>query len=197
MKLFAQSTRTLSLALLFALVFGGAAFAATRQDKTPLPHPAAAAAPTLIVTNATPIACGGVITGNTSGANNQASSYSCVPWWPESGPERIYSLTLGQTTSLDALLHNLGADLDLFLLGGTSPDQCLAHGDNSLSRQQLAPGQYYLVVDGFNGASGSFQLNVWCPLAVTATPTPTATPTATPPAPQIKRYLPLVWCSQE
>ncbi|MER2599237.1 MAG: PPC domain-containing protein [Caldilineales bacterium] len=190
MKLFAHSTRTLSLVLLFALAFGGVAFAASRQGQAVLPQPAAE--PTFVVSNATPIACGEMVSGNTTGAGNQVASYSCVPWWPESGPERIYSLTLAQTTSVDALLHNLSADLDLFLLGGTSPEQCLAYGDNSLSRQQLAPGQYYLVVDGFNGAAGSFQLNVWCPLAVTPTAIPTATPTATPPAPQFRRYLPLV-----
>ena len=154
----------------------------------------ATVAPTLIVSNATPIACGQTINGSTVESASQSDSYNCIPWWSETGPERIYSLNLTRATDLDVLIYSPDADLDLFLLSGSSPSQCLAYGDNALSHRQAPAGQYYLVVDGFQGAAGSFQLNLWCPLAVTptVTATPTAPPTATPALPPLKRYLPLL-----
>lgn len=151
-------------------------------------------APTVDIGNATPIACGQAMAGSTAGAANNVSVYACVPWWPETGPERVFALTVGVTSDVDALLNGLASDLDLFLLTSSSPASCIAYGDNALRASALAAGTYYLVVDGFDGAAGAFRLDVWCPLAVT--PSPTATATATPtltPTPSLMRiYLPLL-----
>lgn len=153
--------------------------------------------PTVDIGAATPLACGQAAVGNTSGAANNASVYGCAPWLPLTGPERVFSLSLGADAAVDALLSGLSSDLDLLLLNGSSPASCIAHGDNAISARGLAAGVYYLVVDGFDGAAGPFQLNVWCPLAVTVTPTPTVTPTATPRPAQRVYYLPLLLHSQE
>ena len=48
------------------------------------------------------------------------------------------------------------------------------------------------VVDGFNGAAGSYQLTVWCPLNPTPGPTRTPTVTPTPGATVRPLYFPLL-----
>jgi hypothetical protein len=153
--------------------------------------------PTIDIGNATPVACGQAIAGVTTGAANHVSIYGCAPWLPETGPERVFSLSLQTSTDVDALLGGLSSDLDLFLLTGASPASCIAFGDNAISARGLAAGVYYLVVDGFGGAAGPFQLDVWCPLAITATPTPTITPTITPRPTVLHHYLPLLLHSSE
>lgn len=147
--------------------------------------------------SATPVACGQAIVSDTAGAASQIDAYSCAPWLPLTGPERVYSLHIGPGVQVDALLSGLHSDLDLLLLGDASPLACITHGDNAISASGLASGVYYLVVDGFDGAAGPFRLDVWCPLAVTPTATPTVTPTATPRPPLLKHYLPLLLHSVE
>ncbi len=144
------------------------------------------------LSNATPITCDQAALGTTAGAANNVSVYGCAPWLPATGPERVFSLNLQASRDVDALLGGLTDDLDLFLLTGASPASCIAFGDNAISARALAAGTYYLVVDGFDGAAGPFQLNVWCPLAVTSTPTPTVTPTSTPRPALLHHYLPLL-----
>lgn len=153
--------------------------------------------PTIDINDATPVACGQAVTGTTAGAVNHVSIYGCAPWLPETGPERVFALSLQAGANVDALLSGLSSDLDLFLLTGASPASCIAFGDNAISPRGLAAGTYYLVVDGFDGAAGPFQLNVWCPLAVTPTPTPTVTPTVTPQPTLLHYYLPLLLRSPE
>jgi hypothetical protein len=160
---------------------------------TPAPTPTQA----VNIGAATPIACGQAAAGTTVGAANNASIYSCAPWLPLTGPERVFSLSLDANTTVDALLSGMSSDLDLLLLTGANPASCVAQGDNAISARGLAAGVYYLVVDGFNGAAGPFRLDVWCPLAVTATPTPTITPTATPRPTLLMHYLPLLLHSVE
>ena len=195
-----RSTLILSLTLLLAgvaalLPFNGASRAApsAQPEQTPTATPTQA----IDIGNATPIACGQTIGGTTTGAANNVSVYGCAPWLPQTGPERVFSLSINAATDVDALLSGMSSDLDLFLLTGASPASCIAFGDNAISVPGLGPGTYYLVVDGFNGAAGPFRLDVWCPLAVTPTPTPTVTPTATPRPARFSYYLPLLLHSQD
>lgn len=160
---------------------------------TPAPTPTQA----VNIGAATPIACGQAAAGTTVGEANNASIYSCAPWLPLTGPERVFSLSLDASTAVDALLSGMSSDLDLLLLTSANPASCVAQGDNAISARGLAAGVYYLVVDGFDGAAGPFRLDVWCPLAATATPTPTSTPTATPRPTLLMRYLPLLLHSGE
>ena len=141
-------------------------------------------------TSAVPIGCGQSVTGDTTGAANNANAYSCVPWWPETGPENVYELALNGVTDLDAVLSEMAVDLDLFLLTGTSSSSCIAYGDNAVSVRGLPAGTYYLVVDGYLGAAGVYRLSAWCPLDPTPTPSPTPTTTPTPRASRI--YLPVL-----
>lgn len=185
----------LALALLLALsgpARGGEAASAPASQLTPTATPTPTVVATINIANALPITCNARVVNTTAGAAAWAASYACAPWWPETGPERVFALTVNTTGTLDALLSGLQSDLDVFLLADARTTSCLAHGDNSLTLPALAPGLYYLVVDGFNGAAGPFQLDVWCPLQTTPTVTPTATPTTTPRPTARSYYLPLV-----
>jgi hypothetical protein len=150
-----------------------------QPELTPTATSTATATPlsTIAVGSATPIVCGQAIGGTTVGATNNVSAYSCAPWLPATGPEQVFALSLQAGANVDALLSDLSSDLDLFVLTGPNPASCITFGDNAIS---LA------------GAAAPYQLNLWCPLAITSTPTPTVTPTITPRPTALRRYFPLV-----
>lgn len=112
--------------------------------------------------NAFPISCGEVHYYNNNGnaATRNVSGYSCS-WWQEQGPEVVYELVVDETANYVIELSELESDLDLFLLDDCSPGTCNAFGHNRIETQ-LKPGAYYLVVDGYNGASGDYRLSVNC-----------------------------------
>ena len=101
----------------------------------PTPTPTATTEPLLDVSNAQPVACGGVYSGNTSGLTNNVSAYSCRPWWDESGPEAVYRLELEASQPVTVTLVSASADLDLFLLRFALPTSCLTCGDSYLTYQ--------------------------------------------------------------
>ncbi|MGB4980105.1 MAG: hypothetical protein WBR35_25475, partial [Anaerolineae bacterium] len=158
---------------------------------TPTATPSATATPTatpgLDLSLATPIECWQQVSDANLGAASQISQYACRPDWLESGPERVYALSLdaGEPLQLELTYPPQGPDLDIFLLSGALPSMCQAYGDRFLSHTANSAGLYYLVVDGYQGAIGSFELNVACPAR--PTPTPVATPT-----PGVRGFLPWV-----
>lgn len=160
--------------------------------RTATPTPTPTAVPVFNPAQALPLACDQNVVGDTRQGENRVASYGCVPYWPEHGPEQIYLLTLEAPTDLDLLLADLSADLDLFLLSSLSPAACLAYGDSYITVRGLAAGTYYVVVDGFGGAAGSYRLQAWCPLAPPAPPTPTPTATPPPPSSHYWFYVPLM-----
>ncbi len=170
---------------------------------TPTPTPA----PQLDIDHAPLAVCGGIVYGDTRLGTPNVSRYACKPHWDESGPELVYQINLSRHQLFTASLVTTTADLDLFLLPSAFPETCLAVGDNFLSYD--APSRiYFLAVDGYAGATGSFALRIECPLEpqATATPTPTSsptpvptitptpsrTPTITPTAPPRLLHLPLI-----
>jgi len=126
-----------------------------------------------------PLACGAEVRNDTTHAPSRVESYQCRPSWIESGPEQLYRLNLSPAQPLTITLSDMNVDLDVFLLTEMDPDTCIAAGDTYLQKDNLPAGLYYVVVDGFEGASGSYTLRVSCPAGTpaTATPTPTMTPT--------------------
>lgn len=118
-------------------------------------------APALNCNNAVTLTCGQNYFGTTVGGNSDISNYACNSW-VDSGPERVHTLTTTSTGNITATLSNLGGiDLDVWILGSCNPSNCLGTVSSNSSTFVNAPaGTYYIVVDGYLGASGSYTLNV-------------------------------------
>jgi hypothetical protein len=118
------------------------------------------------------VGCGQATVGGTAGHASVIDRYSCMPeWWAydEDGPEVLYALRVTQgLNDVTATLSDLGGvDLDVFILSsaGCGTGICLqeeSYGDNSATASYVMPGTYYIAVDGYNGAEGSFWLTVTC-----------------------------------
>lgn len=83
----------------------------------------------------------------------------------ESGPERIYRLTLDVSTNLRIMAFDRGeVNVDVHVLVGVTPDDCLARNDREISGG-ISPGTYYIAVDSYagdvpGGAAGEYALVV-------------------------------------
>ena len=147
------------------------------------------------------IACGETVNGDTS-TNRvyNVSEYNCCTNCYNYGPELVYIFDLASVgpAYITALLYIDGdpaPDLDLFLLSACSENTCIALSKTSsnpeiLESPLLRPTTYYLVVDGYGWAAGSFSLTLLCyPQNVTPTPSPSPTvsptPTTTPTPPPL------------
>ncbi|HEV8323318.1 MAG TPA: hypothetical protein VG389_17005 [Myxococcota bacterium] len=93
----------------------------------------------------------------------------------DDGPEYVYTFTAADDGYAAAYLYDLTADLDLYALdagagGGVAcdPDACLAAGATAGTGPEgviftvSAGSTYYLVVDGFAGATSDFTLTFFC-----------------------------------
>ena len=108
------------------------------------------------------IGCGGVDSASTQGLVNNITTYNCTNW-DESGPEYVYSFVPHGNGQVTATLSNMMTDLDVFVLEGTcGQNSCITYGDSSATFNAKSGTQYYIVVDGYAGASGNFTLSVVC-----------------------------------
>jgi hypothetical protein len=108
------------------------------------------------------IICGQIAIGDTQGWANNITTYNCTNW-DESGPEYVYSFVPQGNGQVTATLSNITTDLDVFVLEGTcGQDSCIAYGNSSATFNAASGTQYYIVVDGFAGASGSYALEITC-----------------------------------
>lgn len=114
-------------------------------------------------TGAIPINCGDIVNGSNIGGVNNVDYYSCVTW-NEAGPEAVYEFVVTDPDcyEITATISGMTADLDIFILEGCDEDKCLAYGNTAATTGCLAPGTYYIVVDGYNGAEDTFTLEVTC-----------------------------------
>ncbi len=137
----------------------------------------------LVCTEATPITGDGTYKGNTNNGSNNAEKYtSCHPLKMDA-PEIVYSFSQANDFIIESILeYDFLCDIDIFLLQECHENSCILWGDEHLRSNTLSAGDYYLVVDGYNGCAGDYNLVITFeqPLP-TATPTimNTATPTAT------------------
>lgn len=83
----------------------------------------------------------------------------------ESGPERLYRLTVDVATELRVMAFDRGSvNVDVHVLSGVTPGDCLARNDREVSGP-LPPGTYYIAVDSFagdvpGGAAGEYSFVV-------------------------------------
>jgi hypothetical protein len=120
-------------------------------------------------TCATPaaIACGDVVSSFNSAAENLLNGYACAASLSETAGEEVYALTLDADAEIQIDLTGLSADLDLFVLTGTcDPASCTNHSagirDERVTLTGTAGTTYYIVVDGYSGATSSYSLAVTC-----------------------------------
>ena len=119
----------------------------------------------------TKIGCNSVIHSSTKGKSNNASYYSCDPFSDKGhnwGPEEVFEINLDGTYDIEIDLDIKGnADLNLYLLNSwCDPGSCIAGskkhspGYPERIKQKLSKGTYYIVVEGYRGASADFSLSV-------------------------------------
>lgn len=139
-----------------------------------------------VCTPAATINCGGTSNGNNGGTG----STNLLPKYTgstrsESGREYTYSFISNTTGSATAGLTGMSANLDIFALSNAgnscNSSNSLGYGDSQVTFNVTAGQQYYLVVDGYNGATSNYNLSVSCS-GVIPSPTPTITPTPIPTA---------------
>lgn len=113
---------------------------------------------------ATPIGCDETVSGNNSAGTSIFATYGCAPDWDESGPEVIYSFTAEADDQLFIGFSGpLTADLDLFAMDGTCMGEgCLTGGDIAMRLDVTAGETYYLVVEGYEGATSDYTLTLDC-----------------------------------
>jgi hypothetical protein len=113
----------------------------------------------LVCDSAADLAIGATVSGTTVGAPNNVSTYACSEW-NESGGEVVYRLSITSPQWIEISLTS-DCDLDVALLSGCDAGaDCLIVGDTGVRSSAPVSGEFYVVVDGFNGASCDFQISV-------------------------------------
>ena len=116
--------------------------------------------------------CGGSDTwGNgQAGSTKIVSNYACNAKDTYDGPEYAYIYTAPFDGSVTATLTNETAETDIFILdatdSGCDPKACLGWGYASANVSVKAGKTYYIVVDGYKGAEGKYNLEISCTPAV-------------------------------
>ncbi|MBK9016272.1 MAG: PPC domain-containing protein [Saprospiraceae bacterium] len=117
--------------------------------------------------NAQVLECGQPVSGNNSTGQANASFYAC-PGSHTNGKEVVYKFQNTTTQDITIILSGLSANLDLYLLNGCSIFNCLfsshksGNSNEGMVAQALPPGEYFIVVDGYNGAVSGYSLVVTC-----------------------------------
>lgn len=120
-------------------------------------------------TDAIPIECGQVLTGNTIHGNDNANSYSCEGGYT-TGPEVVFMFENAVTQDVQVLLSDIqpGENLDLYIMNECDVGSCRTlqnksgNSDEGVVLEALPAGTYYIVVDGYDGSTSSFSLFVEC-----------------------------------
>lgn len=121
-------------------------------------------------TDAIPLTCGETYIGNNVNGSDNASLYSCegnILNVENNGPEVVHTFTTTEAGTVDISLTDLSANLELFLLRDCDRGSCIDFSQNSGNNSEsisvnLDAGTYYVVVDGFNGATSDYTLQVDC-----------------------------------
>jgi hypothetical protein len=146
--------------LLIGFMVLAAATALADEKLKPYVEPVPGTLQNLDCSEATPVDCGGTYDDDNLTSPNNVEQYSCVGW-TESGGENVYELNLTVQTQVTVTLSNMTADFDAFFLGSCNENDCIIHGDVSFNIT-VDPGTYYIVVDGYFGATGSYTLTIEC-----------------------------------
>ncbi len=101
-----------------------------------------------------------------AGSTNVISKYSCSPTSVYSGNEYAYTYVATADTSVTVTLANETADTDILVLQdgglGCNPASCIATGMSNAQFNAKKGTTYYIVIDGYNGGNGSYDLAFTC-----------------------------------
>ena len=102
------------------------------------------------------------------GSTNVIESYTtCGNPWSYPAPEYTYNFTSPVTGEVTVTLSNETAETDVIVLqsadGTCNGEQCVAFGLGGVTFDAVEGTTYYLVVDGFNGAQGTYTIGIECP----------------------------------
>lgn len=114
-----------------------------------------------------PISCGETINGNNGNGLYSGSSYCDGNY--TNGPENIYSFSNPIEQDIVILLTQLNENLNIYLLDECSVlTGCVGVGNKSETSDEgviveaLPPGEYYIVIDGYDGAISDYSLSIEC-----------------------------------
>jgi len=116
------------------------------------------------------IQCGQTVTGSNQSLcfNTVTGGYCGTNYNLYTAAEKVYRFTVTSTQNVQVQMSGLSADLDLFLLRSCCAGDCVAKSDlppqytTETVSANLTPGTYYIVIDGWSGASCSFNLTLTC-----------------------------------
>ncbi len=119
--------------------------------------------------DAVPLVCGQPYNGNNINGEDDVSLYGCgnVLNVENNGPEMVHYFSVTQAGQVTINLSGLTNNLELFLLRSCDRGDCLNYSQNAGNTSEsitayLQPGLYYVVVDGYNGATSPYTLTVNC-----------------------------------
>lgn len=101
---------------------------------------------------------------STVGMPSNVDEYPCSTW-DESGPEMVFHFsTEGQSPVWHVSFTPIDVDLDLILIRSVCDEEvCWGVFDGGFYASEAEPGDFYIVVDGYQGAAGAFELTVGLP----------------------------------
>jgi hypothetical protein len=140
-----------------ASAFAGSLVSVTKSDKPGGPGEPNKA--TLDCTGAIEVTLNNTYYGDNTNAPNNVSTYACSSW-PETGGEVVYHLYLPSLAMWHADITPSGCDLDIAVLDACDEgvDHCLIVVDSGVITNIPVQGDFYFVVDGYNGARCAYSL---------------------------------------
>ena len=117
---------------------------------------------------AAPIRCGDTVSGrnDAAGSTDAIDSYPACIAYPEDGPEYTYEFVPTASGMLHAEISNFSTDLDVFVLqdsgGGCNAGSCIGAGNAVVDVAVTVGARYFIIVEGFAGNVGSYDLSVTC-----------------------------------
>jgi hypothetical protein len=106
------------------------------------------------------------ILGNNDTGSNNVSSH-CGTF--NTGPELIYEFVLDNENTVEFILSEMTADLNMFIYSDCTVDsECIASStkndlsDEGIKLLDMEAGSYFIVIDGYNGAISDFVLTLDC-----------------------------------
>lgn len=116
------------------------------------------------------LSCGVTYSGSNVNGTDLVSGYGCegVINVENNGPEVVHTFTITENGNVNIYLSGLTDNLELFLLDDCDRNACIDFSENAGNADEqinanLLAGTYYVVVDGYNGATSNYSLRVECP----------------------------------